>query len=288
MKYKDLYDLKIQGFDELPISIFEINQSSFDYIMPVHWHSEFEILRVVSGELELYVNSECYLLKAGDFAFINCNYLHHAEPHDCFYEYIDFDLQILRTKYNNFYLHYIEPLQNGESHTYTTLPHREKRIEDAIENLFEALKEKSALSEIKTISSIFTIFEYFFTNSLTIKNSLFKKYLRQAAIVSNLMHWIDDKYTDNISLTMLAEKAQLSQNYICKIFKEYARKTPIEYINEVRIRNICREFEKGETNVTAVATRNGYNDISYFCKVFKKHTGLTAKKYAAQHGIKLD
>ena len=64
------------------------------------------------------------------------------------------------------------------------------------------------------------------------------------------------------------------------INKEYAGKTPIEYVNEVRIRNICRELERGDGNVTEVATRNGYNDISYFCKVFKKHMGISAKKFS--------
>lgn len=280
MKYKELYDSKSQSYDEFPISYTEIDKNSFDYVMPVHWHNEFEILHIISGEFDLYVNNEYNLLKAGDYAFINCKCLHHGEPHNCTYEYIDFDLQILKTKYNYAYQHFIEPLQNGEALTVTTFEHDNGKIDETISSIFSIQKEPTALYEFQVITLLFTIFEHMLSNGLISKNSLSKKYLRQAAIVSNLMHWIDDKYTDVITLSMLAEKSQLSQNYICKIFKEYAGKTPIEYVNEVRIRNICRELERGVGNVTEVATRNGYNDISYFCKVFKKYMGISAKKFS--------
>ena len=89
-------------------------------------------------------------------------------------------------------------------------------------------------------------------------------------------------------LTILAEKAQLNKNYICKIFKESTGKTPIEYVNEIRIKNVCKELETGKKSIAQIASDNGYKDMSYFCKVFKKHTGITAKKYISQLGMDIE
>jgi AraC-like DNA-binding protein len=67
--------------------------------------------------------------------------------------------------------------------------------------------------------------------------------------------------------------------YLCKIFKAYTGKTPSQYINSVRIENACTEMKQTDKSITQIALENGFNDISYFCKVFKKHKGISAKKY---------
>ena len=94
-----------------------------------------------------------------------------------------------------------------------------------------------------------------------------------------MINWIDNDYKEHITLDLLSKKSGLSPNYICRIFKEYTSKSPIEYVNAVRIENVCRDILLGEKNITEAAMENGFNDISYFCKVFKKHKGISAKEY---------
>lgn len=286
MKYKKLYEDKQHGLEGFPIAVYSLDDTCIDYIMPVHWHNEFEILRVISGSFDLYINSELYRLNAGEYAFINCKCLHHGEPDKaCVYEIIDLDLQLLRTKFNNIFQKYLEPLQSGITVTVTSLPKENTFITEEVNKLFDTLKSRDNLFEIKTVTSLFTIFDFLFSNNYINENCLSKKYLKQSAVVANLMHLIDEKYTDTITLAILAEKAQLSQNYICKIFKESTGKTPIEYVNEIRIKNVCHELQSGTKSIAQIAADNGYKDMSYFCKVFKKHTGITAEKYANKYGV---
>ena len=45
---------------------------------------------------------------------------------------------------------------------------------------------------------------------------------------------------------------------------------------------MCQEIKCNKKTITQIATDNGFNDISYFCKVFKKQNGVTAKNLAKQ------
>lgn len=55
--------------------------------------------------------------------------------------------------------------------------------------------------------------------------------------------------------------------------------TPIEFINEVRIKRAVQLLNNGERNISQVAYTTGFNDPKYFSRCFKKHTGMTPVQY---------
>ncbi len=280
MKHIDLYESKQRGTKEFPIEIYTVDSTHPQYTMPAHWHNEFEMIRILKGHFDLYINNTVIFLSEGDIAFINCKELHRGTPYDCKYECIVFDLQLLRDINKDLYISYLEPLTIGTFEIKNSDKLKNCEAYGVIQNLFDTLKLKQPFFKLKVLSYIYAIIELFYTEDLVIENVTSKKLLKQSSIITNIMHWIDDNYTENITLPLLASKAGLSQSYLCKIFKEYTGKSPIEYVNSVRIENICIEINEGQKNITAIATNNGYNDISYFCKVFKKQVGISAKQYA--------
>lgn len=68
----------------------------------------------------------------------------------------------------------------------------------------------------------------------------------------------------------------LCRKYLCRIFKEYTGKTVVDYINELRIDNACHEMTVKGMSVTRAAYDSGFNNLSYFCKVFKHYKGVTS------------
>ena len=60
-------------------------------------------------------------------------------------------------------------------------------------------------------------------------------------------------------------------------------KTPIEYLNYYRIESACEQLLTTDYSITEVALNSGFNDASYFIKIFKKHRGITPKQYIRQH-----
>ena len=55
--------------------------------------------------------------------------------------------------------------------------------------------------------------------------------------------------------------------------------SPIDYLNSYRIERSCYQLLTTNLSVTEIAFENGFNDLSYFIKTFRKYKGTTPKKY---------
>ena len=72
----------------------------------------------------------------------------------------------------------------------------------------------------------------------------------------------------------------MNEKYLCRFFKDYTSRTPIDYINNLRIEAACHELTSGDMTITEAAIECGFNDISYFSKMFKKYKGITPREYS--------
>lgn len=279
MKHSDYIEDKPRGSADFPIQIYKVSKEHPEYVMPLHWHRELEIVRVISGSFELYVNNTPYSLYPGDIAFVNCRDLHRGAPDNCCYECIVLDLSMLVKKGNNILSSYINPIISGELQIQTLLHSDGSKLYAVINSLFSVLKGEDRYYELATFSLLFGLLEQLHLSGMITRSDRSKKTAGQTAAVADLVRWIDNNHTEHITLPILAGKAGMTPNYLCRIFKEYTGKTPIEYVNSVRIDNVCYEISQGQRNITTAATNNGYNDLSYFCKVFKRHKGVSAKTY---------
>lgn len=282
MKYTELVkynEKKQRGHSGFPIELYRVDNRNSQYIMPLHWHDELEIIRVNSGNLNLFINNIPYCLSAGDIAIINCKYLHRAEPDNCKYDCIVCDLETMVKTNNDIYVNYIYPIVKGNLvinclfHTDSTM------LYFYLNSIFSLLSNEPERFQLSVLGNLINIIEQLYAENCISQIKMSKKHSSQANIIAELLEWIDNNYTEHINLDMLASKAGITSNYLCRIFKAYTSKTPIEYVNHIRIQNVCNEIEWGQKSITEIALDNGFNDISYFCKVFKKHTGISAKKY---------
>ena len=279
MRYMEYNEKKQHGMKDFPIQLYVVEKDHTEYIMPLHWHKELEIIRVVSGKLELYVNNVLHTLTEGDIAFVNCKNLHRGQPHRCKYECIVCDLAMMVKRSSEVYSSYINPIIMGDLSIDSLVKADSSKLYDCINNLFDILEKVPKYYELSTMSELFSIFEQLYKHDMIKQSNPSKKTFSQSNMIADLVSWIDENHSEHITLELLAKKSGLTPNYLCRIFKEYTSKTPIEYVNSVRIDNICHDIKWGQKSITEAALDNGYNDISYFCKVFKKHKGVPAKKY---------
>lgn len=94
MKYLEYQENLKRGSEGFPVSYYHLSPLHPRYHMPPHWHNEYEIIRVLSGELNVNINNRPLVLKKNDTAIINSGFLHSAEPKNggC-YECIVFDME---------------------------------------------------------------------------------------------------------------------------------------------------------------------------------------------------
>ena len=97
MKFFDYKEKKQHGRFDFPIEFYHVDKSHPRYDMTYHWHTEWEIIRILSGEFLITINDEKILAKKGDIIFIQDGALHGGTPNDCIYECIVFDIKLLNS-----------------------------------------------------------------------------------------------------------------------------------------------------------------------------------------------
>ncbi|WP_261816779.1 helix-turn-helix transcriptional regulator [Vibrio gallicus] len=92
--------------------------------------------------------------------------------------------------------------------------------------------------------------------------------------------YIEDNITQDIREEDLAKLASFSTTYFSKFFKKHKKISFQQYLSNKRVAlsKVLLEQHPDE-KVASIAFRVGYSDVSYFNRVFKKHTNLTPTQY---------
>ncbi|ADQ14461.1 PocR ligand-binding domain-containing protein [Halanaerobium hydrogeniformans] len=129
---------------------------------------------------------------------------------------------------------------------------------------YEYLEKINQVKQIDKLSIWLTkIVERFIECTISIKN------VKNRDLIYKSMDYIRNNYSNNISLKEVAHQVGLSPNYLSSLFKEEVGMTYNTYLNRVRIENSKNLLKKGYSLVK-VAHMVGFNDQSYYSKVFKK------------------
>lgn len=97
--------------------------------------------------------------------------------------------------------------------------------------------------------------------------------------LKNILHYLDEHYTENLSLDQLAEQFYISKYYLSREFKKEYGITIIQYVLAKKITNAKELLRYSNSSIEEIARLCGIDDASYFNKVFKKMEGCTASEY---------
>ncbi|MEG0257712.1 MAG: helix-turn-helix domain-containing protein [Christensenella sp.] len=147
-----------------------------------------------------------------------------------------------------------------------------------IENVFALSGDY--ISEIQQFENIRDLNEWLTKVLNSIMFSVFpNSHVRLNAIVEKVRNYIEENYMKKISLNELANLAGFSVSYLSKIFKEETQKSISAYINHVRIENAKKLLRTTDISLVELAYVVGFEEQSYFTKVFKKLEGVSPGKY---------
>ena len=100
-----------------------------------------------------------------------------------------------------------------------------------------------------------------------------------ALVINTAILYINEHFSENITLGTVANTVFLSHAYFSRLFKSETGMTFSEYINYVRIEESKKYLFDLEYKISEIATMVGFSDQSYFTKVFKKREGLSPGHY---------
>lgn len=294
-----LKEARPHGTKSFPCAIYRTHSVGKGTLVKHHWHNEAEILYFSNGNFRLEINMESFSIPSECFYFINPGELHSiiTETSDSHWEdAIVFSPEILSfDSYDEAQIHLIKPIQNGRLlfPRYITPEHPAfLPIRNAFMDIMHSFGQITP-EALSAADSAFVTDDL--TSQLYIKSSLLyilatlsnhrlfaptdKNLDKRVESIKTALTYMKDNYQEKIYLSDLSRQVNLSEQYFCRLFKKAIGQSPIEYINEYRIKQTQRLLEETDLPVTEICLECGYNNLGNFLREFRKYTGTTPLQY---------
>jgi transcriptional regulator GlxA family with amidase domain len=98
-------------------------------------------------------------------------------------------------------------------------------------------------------------------------------------LVGKAQAWIEQHHTQSIDYDWLAREYRMSRRSLERRFRLATGVTPLGYLQQLRVERAKRMLEEGTRTFNEITYQVGYEDISFFRKVFVRLTGLRPKEY---------
>lgn len=98
-------------------------------------------------------------------------------------------------------------------------------------------------------------------------------------LVEEVRTFIEENAHVNFSIAALAERYNYNEKYLGRLFKSRTGYTIREYCNQVRLNRAKKLLKSTKLSISQIAAQTGYNNVTYFNRVFKAHTLMSPLQY---------
>ena len=145
------------------------------------------------------------------------------------------------------------------------------RTENTIEHLFQSVTEKNE-----------EMTRHFIMDILLLHNPPVIKAVPDDPVVSACIAYLAHHLSEHITLDVLADEFFLSKQGLILKFKKHTGKTPMEYLNFIRIDSAKLLLRDTSLSIGEIAAKCGFDNIYYFSNCFKAATTLSPSRYKSQ------
>ncbi len=293
--YFELKENKPHGTPDNPFSLYHLKNVPHAFQIPVHWHDELEIIYVKKGSLNVTISGENYIGDPGDAFVVSPGNLHFmgSRMSDVDYYTFLFPLEFVAFQTNDLSEQMVmAPLKSGRMVIRAQIG---KSAEDLCERLLalyadegnvrkpvqitipgdDGKKMQFVARQMETKAIFLAFFQRMWESGFMLENDTSGRNTVEKEMVS----YIQENYTEEISLKEFGAQFHLSEKYVSRYFKEHFHITLSQYVNHLRLERARQLLQETQLSVTEVALRSGYPNVSYFIRSFKKMYGLSPLKY---------
>ena len=257
------YKIKSRYDERLPYEEFKF-----------HTHENYEIFMFLQGDANYIVENKVYSLEPYDVIIIKKHELHcisflKNSPYRRTYLNVwpSFFQEHNCQEYEEFFL-------NPSPAGYNKIPGKEVRscgLYDAFKK-YQKYSNNYQLINTPILNAIVTEILYLInhSNQFAIPN-------HSDTPVSGIILYLNEHYTENITLEILQEKFFLSKNYLCKSFKNTTGLTIFDYIRKKRLA-LVQDLMNENMSLTAASGIAGFNDYSSFYRAYTKEYGMPPRE----------
>ncbi len=235
-----------------------------------------EIIEIISGSVTLLVGTESFVADAGDFIYVPPAVVFRADANGgtASVRGMLFDSSIIEDNMENFdseifYMFYLQS-RSKIAHFKTSSPVY-SFLEKCMNDSYEEYLSKDVCYKLPIRANIYlmmtALLRYYCGAKDESENALYHNVLRLRPV----MEYIAEHYSEKIYIEELAAMISVSADYFTKMFKDSIGKTPIEYINGMRINRAMHLLSKTDLSMTEIAEATGFCNPNYFHKIFKQY-----------------
>lgn len=96
---------------------------------------------------------------------------------------------------------------------------------------------------------------------------------RHPQAVKKAIYFLRAHFSAPDALEAACRAAGVTRSTLCHLFKRYVAMTPVEFLNALRCQEARSLLAAGECNVSEAARRVGVENLSYFSRLYRRHTG---------------
>lgn len=257
---------------------FEIKQKKLDFFW--HYHPEYELTFIVKGKGRRLVGDSYQYFESGDLVLIGPE-LPHTWVSDsglkgnCEAVVIQFSVEFIERFTALDELSGIRKM--------LTLSNQGISInENKSASLKEILKGLPYKSGIEKVTGLLHILDILSTVKMTTLASPFFQPLKgreNEKRINIVCQYIQKHATETLTIHKAAALIHLSPSAFCKFFKRMTAKTFSDYVNEIRITNVCNDLLATDKQVAEIAYENGFETLTYFNRIFLKKKNMSPSSY---------
>ncbi len=259
-------------------------------IVSPRFHDDaMEIVEITSGKVRVQIGTDIATGEAGDIFFVPQGLVYGVESLDGSYASlrgISFSTYLIENAMDNFdsellYMFYVQsknritPFKQGHP-VHSQLSHY-------INEACDEFADKDVCYNLHVRADLYLIFTSLLRFYCGSKNEQDRMVYHNVLRLRSVIDYIDLHYGEKTYIEKLSGMIMVSPDYFTKMFRDSVGKTPIDYINAIRINFALRLLVSTDLSMSDIAEKVGFSNANYFHKIFKMQMGqspLSYRKYA--------
>lgn len=229
-----------------------------NFNFPNHMHQAFEFITVLSGEMTVTVDSNCYILNEGDALLVFPNQIHSLESKNSKHMLCIFSPELVKA--------YSSRLSDKIPENNLFFP--DKYLIDTLDKISE---NSSMLEKKGLFYSLCADFD---------KNAIYKERKNDDKdLLYQIFNFVELNYNKDCSLSNLTDCTGFSYSYLSRYFKRVVGISFNDYVNQYRISNACYLLSNSDCSILQCALESGYNSLRSFNRNFVMRLSVTPNEY---------
>ena len=284
LEYENYHESKIHGELVFPYNTY-LCSIPLDFAkVPSHWHDEMEIIYIKKGQGLVTVDFRSYQVEANNIVLILPGQLHSIEQYEnnsMEYENIIFHPGMLLPKKPDVAsMEFIYPLLHGKvtvPTVFTPVYPYYTDVAAPIDACDDICRTMPQGYELFIKSQLFQLF-YVLENKCRNygKKQKNRKTLEKMKVI---IKFIENNYTQKISVADAAEIAGFSESHFMRYFKETMGTSFVDYLKDYRLTMAARLLLASDASILSISEDVGFENLSYFNRAFKKKYKVTPSQY---------